>query len=69
MEAIWVAGCSSYETMGVIHLLRGGWYQCGAFQAGRTAPDQRHADTLFQQCTFAGVVAVSEDNTMGDASL
>lgn len=69
MAVVWVAGCSSYETTGVIHLLRGYGSQRGAFQAGRTAPDQRHADTLFQQCTFAGVVAVSEDNTMGDASL
>lgn len=69
METVWVAGCSSYETTGVIHLLRGGRYQCGAFQAGRATPEQRHADTLFQQCAFAGMVAVSEDNTMGDASL
>ncbi len=34
MEAVWVAGCSSYETTGVIHLLRGCGISAGFFRPG-----------------------------------
>ncbi len=34
MEAVWVAGCSSYETTGVIHLLRGGGINVELFRPG-----------------------------------
>lgn len=34
MEAVWVAGCSSYETTGVIHLLREGGISAELFRPG-----------------------------------
>lgn len=34
MEAVWVAGCSSYETTGVIHLLRRGGISAELFRPG-----------------------------------
>lgn len=43
MEAVWVAGCSSYETTGVIHLLRGYGISAGLFRPGEQL---RTRDTL-----------------------
>lgn len=43
MEAIWVAGCSSYETTGVIHLLRGCGISAELFRPGERL---RTRDTL-----------------------
>lgn len=43
MEAAWVAGCSSYETTGVIHLLRGYGISAGLFRPGEQL---RTRDTL-----------------------
>lgn len=43
MEAVWVAGCSSYETTGVIHLLREGGISAGLFRPGERL---RTRDTL-----------------------
>lgn len=43
MEAVWVAGCSSYETTGIIHLLREGGISAGLFRPGERL---RTRDTL-----------------------
>ncbi|ERA31529.1 hypothetical protein H001_03166 [Escherichia coli UMEA 3955-1] len=43
MEAVWVAGCSSYETSGVIHLLKGCGISAGLFRPGERF---RSGDTL-----------------------
>jgi hypothetical protein len=43
MEAVWVAGCSSYETTGVIHLLRGDGISAELFRPGERL---RTRDTL-----------------------
>ncbi|PSY59127.1 hypothetical protein C7B18_28060, partial [Escherichia coli] len=43
MEAVWVAGCSSYETTGVIHLLRGCGISAELFRPGEQL---RAGDTL-----------------------
>lgn len=43
MEAVWVAGCNSYETTGVIHLLRGCGISAGSFRLGERL---RTRDTL-----------------------
>lgn len=43
MAVVWVAGCSSYETTGVIHLLRGYGISAGLFRPGERL---RTRDTL-----------------------
>lgn len=43
METVWIAGCSSYETTGVIHLLRGSGISAGLFRPGERL---RTRDTL-----------------------
>lgn len=68
MEAVWVAGCSSYETSSVIPLLKGCSISAGLFRPGERF---RSGDTLILCFSSAPLLggAVSEDNTMGDASL
>lgn len=43
METVWIAGCSSYETTGVIHLLRSRGISAGLFRPGERP---RAGDTL-----------------------
>ncbi|EAB3093705.1 hypothetical protein C6O39_21035 [Salmonella enterica] len=54
MEAVWVAGCSSYETTGVIHLLSGCGISAELFRPGEQL---RTRDTLilcFSSAPFLG---------------